>query len=108
MRTQRNPRRGRIYSTSGWRPSDEAQLGQVRGGLKAAGSRKEGARMWAAGAGTVPDAGAGNGRECCVIGRTQPGSDVIEAALTKARVGCGCTQTGGSGVATQRRPWRGR
>ena len=58
----RNPRRGRIYSTSGRRLSDEAQLRQVRGGSKAAGSRKEGAQTRAAGAGANPDAGAGNGR----------------------------------------------
>ena len=62
MRTLRNPRRGRIYPTSGWRSSDEAQLGQVLGGSKATCSRREGARTLAAGAGTVPDARAGNGR----------------------------------------------
>ena len=45
------------------------QLGQVQGGSKAAGSRREGARTLAAGAGAVPDAGAGNGR------RRRPGGE---------------------------------
>ena len=69
MRTLRNPRRGRIYPTSGRRSSDEAQLGQVRGGSKAAGLRREGTQTVAAGAGAVPDAGAANGR------RRRPGGE---------------------------------
>ena len=69
MRTLRNSRWGRIYPTSGRRSSDEAQLGQVRGGAKAAGSRRVGAQTLAAGAGAVPDAGADNGR------RHRPGGE---------------------------------
>ena len=85
MRTLRNPRRGRIYSTSGRRSSDEAQLGQMRGGSKATCSRKEGAQTRAAGAGAVPDAGAGNGRRLGPGGEGAGVSVVSSGAPSRAR-----------------------
>ena len=86
MRMPRNPRPGRIYSMSKRRSSNEAQLGQVRGGSKAAGSRKEGARTGAAGAGAVPDAGASNGRGLGPGGEGAGVSVVSPGALGRARM----------------------
>ena len=85
MRTLRNPRWGRIYSTSGRRSSDEAQVGQVWGGSKATGSRKEGAQMRAAGAGAVPNAGAGDGRGLGPGGEGAGVSVVSPGAPSRAR-----------------------
>ena len=79
----------RIYSTSGRRSSDEAQLGQVRGGSKKAGSRKEGAWTPATGAGAVLDAKAGNGRGHGPGGEGAGVSVVLPGAPSRARTSFG-------------------